>query len=110
MPIHSQHAVEPESDDGSLCKEAILSLCGLGDFVWRDVSKSFTNNFELKVHGLKDKASNRAFKEGSIEKERLLDHFYTLEGLAEDTATRLVRHKTGLPTLRDHNDQNRYLP
>ena len=91
MPIHYVHAVEAGSADDLLCKDAILRLCGVGEHVWNSVNKTLKNNVDLKMHGLKGKVSNSSFKDGSIEKERLLDHFYTLEGLAEVRATRFVR-------------------
>ena len=68
MPLDYSVEVEHNLVNGSLCKDAILTVLGMGIFSWEKVLKLQKHNLPLPRHWLEGKPSNNLFKEGSPEK------------------------------------------
>ena len=89
LPRNYTVGVEADATDGSICKDALLTICGQGLTVWKGICKCLKNNTSISEHGNKGKC-NRGLKEGSVEMEYILDHFLFLEGFSEVRVTRFV--------------------
>ena len=109
LPRDYAFSIERGGADGSLCKDALLLVCGQGLGVWKQVLKCLKDNTAIPKHSMTGKA-NRSLKEGSRELDYANDHFLSLEGLGEVRATRFVRERSGKVTTRDDNEEYVYLP
>mmetsp|Transcript_25192 Transcript_25192/g.41525 ORF Transcript_25192/g.41525 Transcript_25192/m.41525 type:complete len:178 (+) Transcript_25192:383-916(+) len=91
-----------------ICPSALCTIVGISGRKHDTLKKLANTTGCAKVHGLKGKKSNKAFKDDSEEIAALILHFTILVGLGEVRATRLIRkllRDTNTLMTRDDNDE-----